>query len=323
MPAEPWTDAPILAIVTRSGFVEGHHHGAVAGIRSDGSTAVARGPITAPIFGRSTNKPLQAVAILRAGAELDDEGVALACASHSGEPVHLEGVRRMLAAIGLDERALANTPALPLNQDAQYAVLRAGGGPTSLTQNCSGKHAGMLAACVAAGWPTDSYLDPSHPLQVLVAETIADLAGERVAAIGVDGCAAPVHAVSTLGLAHAFRRVATADPTTPEGRVAAAMQKHPHLVGGTGRDVTRLMLELRGLVAKDGAEAVYAAALPDGRAVAVKIDDGGGRARTPVLLAGLAVLGVDVSAVADLATTRVLGGGHPVGEVRAVSVADC
>jgi len=321
MPAEPWNEAPILAVVTRSGFVEGHHRGAVAGIGSDGSTVLARGPVTAPIFGRSTNKPLQAVAIVRAGAELDDEGIALACASHSGEPVHLDGVRRMLASIGLDEHALANTPSLPLNQDAQHAVLRARGRPTSLMQNCSGKHAGMLAACVASGWPTDTYLEPSHPLQRLVADTIADLAGEPVAAIGVDGCAAPVHAISTLGLARAFRRVATADPASPEGRVAAAMQKHPHLVGGTGRDVSRLMLEVPGLVAKDGAEAVYAAALPDGRAVALKIDDGAGRARTPVLIAGLAVLGVDVSAVADLATTPVLGGGRPVGEVRAVSVA--
>ncbi len=320
MSAEPWTDAPILAIVTRSGFVEGHHHGAVAGIGTDGSTALSRGPVTAPIFGRSTNKPLQAVALLRAGAELDDEGVALACASHSGETVHLDGVRRMLAAIGLNEHALANTPSLPLNQDAQHSVLRAGGGSTSLMQNCSGKHAGMLAACVASGWPTDSYLETSHPLQVLVADTIADLAAEPVAAIGVDGCAAPVHAVSTLGLARAFRRLATADPTSPEGRVAAAMQKHPHLVGGTGRDVTRLMLELPGLVAKDGAEGVYAAALPDGRAVALKIDDGAGRARTPVLVTALAAIGVDVSAVADLATTPVLGGGRPVGAVRAVSL---
>ena len=322
MPAEPWTDAPILAIVTRSGFVEGHHRGAVVGLGSDGSMALARGPVSAPIFGRSTNKPLQAVAILRAGAELDDEGVALACASHSGEPVHLDGVRRMLAAVGLDEHALANTPTLPLNQEAQYAVLRAGGGPTALAQNCSGKHAGMLAACVAAGWPTDSYLDPSHPLQRLVADTIADLAGELVAAIGVDGCAAPVHAVSTIGLARAFRRLATADPTSPEGRVATAMQKHPLLVGGTGRDVTRLMLEVPGLVAKDGAEGVYAAALPDGRAVALKIDDGGGRARTPVLVAALTALGVDLSAVADLAFTPVLGGGRPVGAVRAVSLTD-
>lgn len=312
-----WVHAPVLATMTRSGLVESRHRGAVVGLDDTGAVVLRAGPIGAPVFGRSTNKPLQAVGVLRAGAELDDEELALACASHSGEPEHLAVVRRVLARIGLDQAALGNVAGLPLFEPAAVAILRVGGSARPITHNCSGKHAGMLAACVAAGWPTADYLDPGHPLQRTMTATVAELAGEGVAAVGVDGCGAPVHAVSTLGLARAFARLAGAPAGTPEARVAHAMRAHPHLVGGTGRDVTRLLAGTPGLVAKDGAEGVYAAAMADGRAVAVKIDDGAGRARTPVLVAALARLGVDVGAVADLAIDPVLGGGRVVGEVRA------
>jgi L-asparaginase II len=175
--------------------------------------------------------------------------------------------------------------------------------------NCSGKHAAMLATCVAAGWPTQGYRDPSHPLQQSLRATVEELTGDRVAATVVDGCGAPLFAVSLTGLARAFSRL---------GRPAAAMRSHPFLVGGEGRDVTALMSGVPGLVAKDGAEGVYAAGFDDGRAVAVKIDDGGARARMPVVVAALRLLDVDEAALYELATVAVLGHGDRVGEVRAL-----
>ena len=153
--------------------------------------------------------------------------------------------------------------------------------------NCSGKHAAMLATCVANGWPTSTYRDPDHPLQVSLRGTVERLAGEPVAAVGVDGCGAPLFALTLTGLARAFAAIATAADGTPEHRVAAAIRRYPEWLGGTRRDVTRLVAGVPGLIAKDGAEGVYAAALPDGRAVALKIDDGGQRARPPVMVAAL------------------------------------
>ena len=184
--------------------------------------------------------------------------------------------------------------------------------------NCSGKHAGMLAACVVNHWPTETYLDPAHPLQRALRDTVEDLAGEKVAAVGVDGCGAPLFGLSLAGLARSFRELVLADAATPEAHVAAAMRAHPEYVGGAGRDVSLLMAGVPGLLAKDGAEAVYAAALADGRAVALKVDDGGARARTPVMVAALRRLGVSAAVLDELETAPVLGGGRVVGEVRAV-----
>jgi L-asparaginase II len=178
----------------------------------------------------------------------------------------------------------------------------------------------MLVTCVVNGWPVEDYLDPEHPLQRAIAETVADLAGEPVAAIGVDGCGAPVHAVSLLGLAVAFARLAAAPPDTPEGRVADAIRSHPEWLGGTGRDVTRLIRGVPGLVAKDGAEGVYAAALGDGRAAAVKIADGGERPRTAVLATLLHRLGVEADVLDELVHVPVFGHGEPVGRVELVGL---
>jgi len=307
------TDAdPVVAEVVRNGFVESRHHGRVVALNVDGSTALAIGAVDAPMFPRSSVKPLQATALLDAGWQpRDDAEIALACASHSGEEVHLDVVRRILASAGLDARALQNTPALPLSEEAARALIRAGGDKDSLHQNCSGKHAAMLATCVAGGWPVDTYLEPEHPVQRAIRATIEKLTGEPAGATAVDGCGAPLFATSLVGLARAFAALSTA-------RVADAMRAHPHLVGGTGRDVTAAMRDIRGLMAKDGAEGVYAAALPDGRAVAVKIDDGGGRARGPVLARALELLGVDAGATQSLRNVPVLGHGAPVGAVRAV-----
>ncbi len=281
---------------------------------------------TGPVFPRSSNKPMQAVAMLRAGLDpvtaVPGELLALAQASHSGESFHLAGVRRILLTAGLTDADLQNTPDLPLDPTERAAWLGTGHGPTALAQNCSGKHAAMLATCVAAGWDTATYLDPAHPLQVLIAETLTELAAEPLGPTGVDGCGAPVLALSLTGLARALARLATARPDTPEGLVAEANRAFPDYVGGTGRDVTRLIKGVPGLVAKDGAEGVYAVALPDGRAVALKIADGSERARTPVLAAALKLLGVDAPVLDELLDeARVLGHGRPVGRIEPVDLA--
>jgi len=306
--------APIVAEVVRSGFVESRHRGHVVGLDADGKTVVELGDTHAPVLPRSSLKPLQALAFLRAGWKPDDdEQVAVATASHSGEDRHVAVVRRILAQVGLDDSALQNTPDLPLHSPTAHALLRAGGGPDRVRQNCSGKHAAMLATCVVNGWPTDCYLDADHPVQLAARTTVEELCDEPVAAIAVDGCGAPAFAVSLAGLARAFRELATTE-------VAAPMRSHPDLVGGTGREVTQLMSAVPDLVAKDGAEGVFAASLPDGRAVAVKIDDGGGRARTAVLVAALVRLGVDEIALRELPPVPVLGHGQPVGAVRALAL---
>ncbi|PSK97546.1 asparaginase [Haloactinopolyspora alba] len=310
-------DAVVVAEVDRSGLVESRHHGSVAGIGADGTLALRVGAVARPMYPRSANKPAQAVAMVRAGLPLDGELLALAAASHSGEDFHRDGVRAILAEAGLDESALRNTPRRPIDPDAADADVRAGRGSSALAADCSGKHAAMLLTCVVNGWPTDDYRDPAHPLQRLVRETVGELAGEPVAHTGVDGCGAPVFAMTLDGLARTFGAIASAEPGSAECRVAEAVRAHPEFVSGTTRDEVPLIRGVTGLVVKSGAEGVLAAGLADGRAVAVKIDDGGARARTVVLAAALERLGVDVSALDGLRSVPVPGGGEPVGAVRA------
>jgi L-asparaginase II len=308
----------VLAEIVRNGFLEGCHRGAIVALGSDGRELWRVGDPDHPVFPRSSNKPMQAVGMLRAGLDLDGELLALACASHSGEAFHLDGVRRILAGAGLDESALQTPPDYPVDDQEKVAFIAAGNVPVPIAMNCSGKHAAMLATCVANGWPLGTYTAADHPLQVALHDTVGELAGETIPAVGVDGCGAPLFALTLTGLARAFSRIATAADDTPEGRVAAAIRAHPTWLGGTRREVSALIAGVPGLIAKDGAEAVYAAALPDGRAIALKIDDGGQRARPPVMVAALRRLGADVSGLDDLATTPLLGGGRRVGEVRAV-----
>lgn len=318
MAASPSVQAPVVAEVVRSGFVEARHRGHVIALEADGSVAWAIGDTAHPILPRSVKKPLQALGMLRAGLDLEDRLLALVCASHAGEDFHADGVREILAGAGQDEPALHCPPARPEDDPALVAFLRAGGEATPIRNNCSGKHAGMLATCVVAGWPTDSYADPDHPLQKLIRTTIEELAGESVAHTAVDGCGAPAFAFSLAGLARAYRLLALGEPGTPERRIAATVAAHPTSVSGTRRDEARLISNVPGLLAKAGAEACYAAALPDGRTVALKIDDGAGRARPVVMAAALRRLGVDAPVLSELATAPVVGGGRPVGELRPV-----
>ena len=306
----------VVAEVWRGDFLESVHHGTVVATDPSGSPVLSVGRPGDVAFPRSSNKPLQALAMLRSGLDLDGELLALACASHSGEDFHVDGALRILASAGLTEDALRCTPDLPLGEQARAQHLAQGLAAAPKYMNCSGKHAAMLATCVANGWPTDSYLDPTHPLQVATRQTIEDVAGEPVAQVGVDGCGAPIFAISLTGLALAFGRLAAAAPGTLEHRVATAMNTYPQWVGGTGRDVTVLMAALPGVIAKDGAEGVYAVGLPTGEGVALKIADGSSRARAVVIIAVLKRLGVDVSKVEDLATVPVLGHGRAVGAVK-------
>ncbi|REE96507.1 asparaginase [Thermomonospora umbrina] len=305
---------PVLVEVVRSGFVESRHRGVVAAVGADGDPRVRLGAVEEPIFPRSANKPLQAVAMLRHGLTLDGRLLAVAAGSHSGEDFHVEGVVQILAGVGLTADALRCPESWPLELPVTLDVARAGGVPSRLRMNCSGKHAAMLATCVVNGWPTESYRAPDHPLQQAVRAAIADLAGESPAAVGVDGCGAPLFAVSTLGVARAFRALALAGPGTPERRVADAMRAHPEWTSGAGRDERLLMAAVPGLLVKCGAEGVDAFALADGRAGAIKIEDGAKRARTPVTVAVLRALGVD--GLADLAEAPVHGGGEVVGAIR-------
>jgi L-asparaginase II len=317
LPASEVSVNPVLAEVVRSGFVESRHRGVVVALAANGTFAFTVGSANAPVFPRSSNKPLQAAAMLRAGLPLEGELLALAAASHSGEDFHARGAHDILDLAGLTPEDLGCPPALPIDEPTARRLIRESDTPESrVRNNCSGKHAAMLVTCIANDWPTDSYLDLQHPLQRHIRKTIEELAREPVAATGVDGCGAPVFALTLGGLARAFRALVLAEPGTPERKVADAMRKFPEWTSGTTRDENRLMASVPGLLLKAGAEGVDAFALPDGSAAAVKIEDGNPRARTPVTVAILARLGAQPPA--ELATTVVTGGGSPVGTIRAV-----
>ncbi|MEV5934533.1 asparaginase [Streptomyces sp. NPDC093250] len=309
--------APVAHLI-RGGMVEGVHHGSVLVLGPDGSVRFRLGDIEAACYPRSALKPVQTVAMVRAGLPLDGALLSLAAASHSGEERHLAGALRILERAGLTQDHLRNVPDLPLDPAVRDTWVREARPPSRLAQNCSGKHAAMLCTAALNGWSLHDYLDPAHPLQQAIAETVESLTGQRVATVTVDGCGAPLFAVSLHGLARAAARITTAAPGTPEARVADAMREHPEMASGSGRDVAALMRAVPGLLAKDGYEGVQVAALPDGHAIAVKIADGASRARVPVAAGALARAGVDGALLAEFAGEALLGGGRPVGEIRPV-----
>lgn len=312
----------------RSGFAESRHRGSAVVLGADGQRLYAAGDVASPMFPRSSNKPMQAAAMVECGLDLDGRLLALASASHSGEDFHVTGVREILARAGLPESALQCPAALPLDEDTLRRLLRAGGGADPVHMNCSGKHAAMLATCVAAGWPTGSYRDPEHPLQQHIRQTVARLSGGEITRTGIDGCGAPLFAVSLTGLANAFRALVLAAQHSAERKVADSVRAHPDWASGTGRTDSELMHAVPGLLLKGGAEGVVAFALPDGRAAACKIDDGAARAVPALAVALLHMLGVGGSAQADggvdltalerIADLPVHGGGDVVGCIRAV-----
>lgn len=310
----------VLAEVVRSDFVEGFHRGSVAVLNADGRLIASAGDPAGAVFPRSSNKPMQSVGMLRAGLKLDDDAdLALVSASHSGEPFHISRVRAILAAGGLSESDLLTPADYPLSEAAKTDLVRAGVEPAPVYMNCSGKHSGMLRTCVGNGWALDDYRVVDHPLQRALHNTVEEVAGERVEAVGVDGCGAPVLAMSLQALAGAFLRLASAKPGTDERRVADAMRAYPELVSGTGADDERLMHGVPGLLSKGGAEGVVAVAVPGAGAVALKIDDGAMRARIPVLVSALRFLGVDAPVLDEMSEFALMGGGRRVGSVRSVT----
>lgn len=314
MSAESIND-PVVLEVVRNDFVESVHHARVAVTGPDGSLLQAIGDVASRMFPRSASKPLQAVGMLRAGLDVAGEHLALAAASHSGEEFHREGVRTMLASVGLDEAALQNTPLLPMDREAQIAWIRAGHGPESIAGDCSGKHAAMLVTAVRAGAGVTDYLDPAHPVQQACHEAIGDLTGDDPQDLAVDGCGAPLWSVSLIGLARGYGRLAAATDG-PECAIADAFRAHPEWASGTTRDEAALHHAIPGLVCKAGAEAVFGIGLPDGTGVAIKIVDGSGRGRSVVAATVLQRLGYDHPTLDAQSTAPVLGHGAPVGAVR-------
>jgi L-asparaginase II len=309
-----------IAIMTRSGVDESVHFGALVALNADGSIAFSVGDPNVTIFPRSATKPFQALAMVRAGLSLPPEQLALVCASHSGQEVHQQTARKILASVCLDESALLNIPAFSIHVPSAHEAIKSGIGKTALQMDCSGKHSGMLATCVINGWPTANYLDPEHPLQVAITETITDVTGAVPVAIGTDGCGAPAHVIPLQHLAKAMRALAVGEAGAEGRQIFEAMEKYPHMVAGDDRHVTTIASAIPGLAAKDGAESIYVATMNDGRAVAMKLSDGSGRGIATVLLATLRRLSVDVSQVPSSVTEVVLGHGKPVGAVRAINI---
>ncbi|WP_456599579.1 asparaginase [Blastococcus sp. SYSU DS0616] len=313
----------MLVEVRRSGFLESVHRGALVVLGADGDVRFAAGDVDRPVLPRSANKPVQATAMLAAGwTPRSAEELAIGAGSHSGEDGHRELVAGMLAAVGLGPDDLGCPPSLPQHEATKATWLVPGRAPERLAMNCSGKHAAMLSACVAAGWPTAGYLEREHPLQQAIEARLGEAAGVPVAAVVVDGCGAPQHALPLTGLARGVLSLVQAADGSRERAVAEAMRAQPWFVAGSGREDTDLMRAVPGLLVKGGADGVHVAAVPGAGAVALKLDDGGDRGRTPALAAGLRRLGVPAEVLAPWARTPVSGGTGVVGEVRESAALD-
>ncbi|MCI0157866.1 asparaginase [Leifsonia shinshuensis] len=304
-----------LAAVRRSGLIESRHFGSLVALGPDGATLLELGDPDAVVLPRSTVKPLQALACLTLGAELIGPRLAIAAGSHTGEDEHVRVVREILDAAGVDESALGCPVDRPEDESTFERLVRAGEPRARIRMNCSGKHAAMLLAAAANGWATDGYLDPEHPVQLHVRETMAALTGVPVGHDAVDGCGAPLFGTTVRGVARAFARLVLAADGTPERAVADAMREHPFYVGGSGHQNSTLMETVPGALAKGGAEGVIGVAAADGTAVAMKIVDGSPRATTLIALRVLEALGTDISRASALVDLPVLGGGVPVGRI--------
>ena len=300
----------ILAEITRSGVVESAHSGHMVLLNSDGSVHLSKGDPSQLTYPRSSIKSIQTSAMLRAGLKLEPRLLALVSASHSGAAMHQDGAIEILATVGLTENDLQNAKDKPLGEIERRAW--ADKEPTRLAMNCSGKHAGMLATCVAAGWPTANYLDPAHPLQVAIKEELENLANEEVALTSADGCGAPLFLLSLQGLARAMRAITiSTDPIHQS--VVQSCRDFPEMVAGEKRLTTRLMREVPGLFMKEGAEGVEVATLADGRTIVFKISDGSLRPFETLMVAALAEFGVNVTDT----TERIYGGSEAIGSIRA------
>jgi L-asparaginase II len=300
----------VLAELVRSGLIESTHSGHLILLAADGSDLLTLGDVEAEIYPRSAIKSLQAAAMVRAGLNLNDEQLALVCASHGGTSRHQEVALEILRSVGLSESELQNTPDAPLDREAR---IKWGDKPaTSLAANCSGKHSGMLATCVVNGWDIKTYRDVDHPLQLAIAREITELIGKSIDRVSIDGCGAPLFSMSTRSIAVAARKMRIdSDPVF--ARVISAGLKHPEMILAEGAFDTRMMRAVPGLFVKGGAESVMLASLADGSAIAWKISDGSNRVNGPLMKAALAKFGINIEGEA----IDVLGGGNVVGSLSA------
>lgn len=298
----------ILLEVIRNEMVESVHSGHLLITDSSGKSILELGDLDSLIYPRSAVKSIQASAMVRAGLKLTPKQLAIVCASHAGSTEHLATVSSILAGVGLAESALKNTPDKPLGSAERMAW---GDKPaTSLAGNCSGKHAGMLATCVANGWNIEDYKSPTHPLQILIRQEFQLLTGAEISKVAVDGCGAPLFALSLRDLSQAIRKITISkDPVHQE--VVNACRNNPIMVSGIGRLPTLLMEKIPGLFTKDGAEGVMVISLPAGETIVWKMSDGSQRGATALALATLSHFG----AKAALESEKVFGDGRVVGEI--------
>jgi L-asparaginase II len=299
----------VLAKVTRGDLVESLHLGHLIVLNADGSTYLSIGSPELPIYTRSAVKSLQAAAMLKSGLKVNADELAIICASHSGSQKHIDLVTNMLTARDISISQLKNAVDKPLGEKEKISW---GERPASqLAQNCSGKHAGMLITCQENGWDMSTYLDPNHPLQVVIKNEIEELSGEKVSAVSVDGCGAPLFAISLIGLARAFSNLVKSTDD-PYKKIVLACTKHPELVAGDGRLTTRMMQAVSGLFMKEGAEGVEVCALSDGRVIAIKIIDGSWRPVAPIIMEIFKRWGVDMPDE----SVKIYGGDSLVGEIK-------
>ncbi|MFT4186301.1 MAG: asparaginase [Micrococcaceae bacterium] len=314
-------DAVELAYVERSGFIESRHIGAAVVVKQ-GKTLVELGDSTAFIYPRSTLKSLQTIAVLRAGVPLFGAEVAIASSSHTGSKWHLDIVERMLEQAGVIVNDLQCPPSWPVDSKSRSEYIKAGYKKSPLAMCCSGKHAAFLWACKENNWPIDSYLSPKHPLQKLIRETYEEFAEEMLTHFGIDGCGAPVPAMTLKGLATAIGKVAHAPSShamdARVATVATTILDYPEAIDGLGHPDTTVISEL-GILAKSGVEGVCVLAAEDGTCAAVKILDGNNRAATIAgitLLAGVGAVDVEKARqVLSEVVPPITGGTEVVGAI--------
>lgn len=317
-------DSVELAVVERNGFVESRHAGAAIVLTPDGDVATRRGNADALVLPRSSLKPLQAVACVTAGALLEGEQLAISTASHTGTDRHASVVRDILIEGGLTEDHLECPASWPSDSLTRDELVREHGAPERVRMNCSGKHAAMLRACVATGWPTDGYLDPTHPLQAHIRDVIERLTGEKVAHTAVDGCGAPVYAMTLSALARGIHRIGTASDRSPfalhrvAGSLVSAVRENPWTIEGPGRPDT-IAIEKLGVFTKHGAEGVMVMVASNGTTVALKMIDGATRASTIVAATLLTRAGgltdAELGALSDALALAVSGGSKNTGVI--------
>jgi L-asparaginase II len=298
----------VLAEVTRGGVVESLHLGHLIILNSDGSTYLSKGSPELSFYPRSAVKSLQASAMLKAGLTVSDEELAIVCASHSGNQIHIDLVTKMLADRGIPLSAMGNASDKPLGEKEKITWGDKAG--TQLTQNCSGKHAGMLITCQQNGWDLSTYLEMGHPLQIAIKNEIELLAGEKVSTSTYDGCGAPLFAISLTGLAKTFSTLVKSNDLVYK-QIVTACTKYPELVAGEGRLTTRMMRSVPGLFMKEGAEGIQVCALSDGRVIAIKIIDGSWRPVAPIIMEVFKRWGV----LMPDESVKIYGGASVIGEV--------